>query len=70
VGDVARIVREGTNGLILRERTAEGLADAVARVLTTDWTPEVVAASVAEYSADRIATAVSGMLREATGSTN
>jgi glycosyltransferase involved in cell wall biosynthesis len=67
VGDVPRLVHDGKNGLILRERTPQALAQALDRVLAAGWPAAYVAASVSDYSAERIASLVSGLLREAAG---
>jgi glycosyltransferase involved in cell wall biosynthesis len=67
VGDVPRLVHDGKNGLILRDRTPRTLAEALGRVLAAGWPAADVAASVSDYSAERIASLVSGLLREAAG---
>jgi glycosyltransferase involved in cell wall biosynthesis len=68
VGDVTRLVHDGENGLILRERTPQALAQALDRVLAAGWPTADVVASVGDYSAERIASLASGLLREAAGS--
>ena len=68
VGDVRRLVHDGSNGLLLDERTPQALAQALDRVLAAGWPPEEVARSVGDYSAERIASLTSGLLREAAAS--
>jgi glycosyltransferase involved in cell wall biosynthesis len=67
VGDVPRLVREETNGVLVNQRTAQAIAQALDRALAADWSARDVAASVEDYSAERVASAVSGLLREAAG---
>jgi glycosyltransferase involved in cell wall biosynthesis len=68
VGDVRRLVRDGENGLILTERTPQVLAQTLERALAADWSTDDIAASVNEYSAERVASLTSGLLREAVAS--
>jgi glycosyltransferase involved in cell wall biosynthesis len=65
VGDVPRLVHEGTNGLILNERTPQALAEALDRVLAAAWSMHDLAASVSDYSAERVASLTSGLLAQA-----
>jgi N-acetylglucosaminyldiphosphoundecaprenol N-acetyl-beta-D-mannosaminyltransferase len=67
VGDVLHLVHEGTNGIIVDEADPEALARALESALTTEWPALDVAASVSDYSADRVAALTGGVLRDAAG---
>ncbi len=64
VGGLPGLIREGENGVLLQERTAEALAAAAATVLDHTWSSKELSGSVDAYSATRVGALASALLRE------
>ena len=67
VGGVPALVTGGVTGVLLRDRTAAALADAVRDALARPWRREDLVASVAGFSAERVGRQVGAVLRQAAG---
>lgn len=68
VGGLPTLIREGRNGLLLKERTSEALVAAIERALEHHWSAHELTASVNEYSSDHIGALVTRLLRETASS--
>ena len=65
VGGVPYLVREGENGSLAEPGDVEGMAAALGRVLSRDWSPESVAATVAGRSWRKSASELMELLQRA-----
>ena len=70
VGGLPGLIREGENGLLLRERTSDALAAATAKALDRTWTSQALTGSVAPFTAERVAVRTMELLRQAASSRN
>ncbi len=67
VGEVPRVMIQGENGFMVDYGDAEALASAMSKALQRPWSPVDVAATVSEYAAQQVLSAVYGNYRRLAG---